>query len=117
MTRRTVVSCDASWFGFPCRGALPLPPDVAVNDRLGVAGWTRRQGRDLCPAHSRRPDAVPCTKQVTYADEREAAKALTRLMRVRAVQGSGPITKMEERSHWCEQHDGYHLTSKRHEGR
>lgn len=116
MSRRAVITCDADWYGFPCRGALPMPAD-ATREQVRDAGWTRRAGRDLCPAHSRRPDAVPCEKRVTYATDKEARTALNKLMHVRAVQSGGPITSMEQGRHWCEQHQGFHLTSKKHSGR
>ena len=117
MSTRIVVSCDAAWEGFPCRGALPLPADVPIKERARAAGWTRREGRDLCPAHSLRDDAVPCEKRQTYADQKEAGAALNRLMHLRAVQSKGPITKMEQGYYWCTQHRGFHLTSKRRSGR
>ena len=117
MSHRIVVSCDADWHGFPCRGALPLPADVAVKERARAAGWTRRAGRDLCPAHSARPDAVPCEKRVTYATDKEARTALNRLLRARAIQSGGPITRIEQGRHWCDQHQGFHLTSKKRSGR
>lgn len=117
MSTRVVVSCDADWHGFPCRGALPVASDVPLKERARAAGWTRRSGRDLCPAHSRRADAVPCDKRVTYATDKEARTALNKLMRVRAVQSGGPVTYIEQGRYWCEQHQGFHLTSKKRSGR
>jgi hypothetical protein len=54
VTLRLLVSCDGEWHGFPCRGALPLPPgDVQAARQAAItAGWSLEDARDLCPAHS-----------------------------------------------------------------
>lgn len=121
MTLRTIIKCDGDWQETPCRGFLSVSPDSPVKERARDAGWSRNHGRDLCPAHTRQAAAEEatwtCEKQVTYATQKEARTGLNRVMRERAIYGRGPILKLEERFHWCSQHQGFHLTSKRHSGR
>lgn len=57
MTARIVITCDGTWPGFPCRGALPTR-ETDVDLARGYArlnGWTGRAfyGNDFCPAHSK----------------------------------------------------------------
>lgn len=62
MTARVIVSCDADWYGMPCRGALPVNTvdPVEYVDVATGHGWSHRcdpdgsgDCRDLCPAHAR----------------------------------------------------------------
>lgn len=56
MTAKIVVSCDADWHGFPCRGAYPARSDHRPT-AIGEAwrhGWDWIEGvGDVCPAHAR----------------------------------------------------------------
>jgi hypothetical protein len=59
---------------------------------------------------------MTCTKR-RYATHKDAKGALNRLMRERAVGGSGPVTKLEERYYHCVECDAFHVTSKKWSGR
>lgn len=47
--------------------------------------------------------------KISYPTDREARKALTRLVRIRAVKGS---ERMEDHSYRCPECGAWHLTSK-----
>lgn len=49
------------------------------------------------------------TGKIRYGSQREANKALTKLLRFRAVQGR--TERLEQRSYHCRPCDGWHLTS------
>lgn len=62
MTLLMLVSCDGSWSGMPCRGALSEdPPAENLAAKAVAAGWQIGTGRDLCPAHARLQVAADLT--------------------------------------------------------
>jgi hypothetical protein len=89
------------------RTAAPRPSA----EEQAVIDWFGIYGERTDPPYAQ----WVCEKRVTYANEKDARTALNWLMRKRAVKG--PIEQLEQRHHWCRQHEGFHLTSKKWGGR
>lgn len=85
----------------------PSPAEQEIIDRFGIFGNPRSL-----------PYVDPgCKKRVTYTTEKDARNGLNKLLRQRAVSGTGPVLTLEQRYYWCGEHEGFHLTSKKHSGR
>lgn len=54
MSLHVVVKCNLDWFGFPCRGAITVPPNRHPTAYVEEHGWTVELGTtaNMCPAHT-----------------------------------------------------------------